>query len=63
MKTYLEFTNEAKSKYPELDKIVKDISKIVETEINKRTEKVESKMQYKSQYVLEELIKILEENV
>ena len=54
--------NEA-SKYPELDKIAKDIAKLVGVEINKRTDNVKSEMPYKAQYVLEELIKILEKSV
>ena len=51
------------SKYPELDEISKDLAYAVSMEINKRTAAVTSKMPYKAQYVLEELIKLLREKV
>ena len=51
------------SKYPELYEISKDLACEVPTEINKRTAAVTSKMPYKAQYVLEELIKLLQEKV
>ena len=51
------------SKYPELDEISKDLACEVPTEINKRASAVTSKMPYKAQYVLEELIKFLQQKV
>ena len=51
------------SKCPELDEISKDLAYAVSMEINKRTAAVTSKMPYKAQYVLEELIKLLREKV
>lgn len=53
----------AKSKYPELDKLAKKIGKDVATQINKETSRVKSEMPYKAQYVLEELIEILQKLV
>ena len=50
-------------KYPELDDIAKGLGYAVSTEINKHTSAVTSKMPYKAQYVLEELIKLLQEKV
>jgi hypothetical protein len=46
-----------------LDEIAKDLAYEVSMEINKRTAAVTSKMPYKTQYVLEELIKLLREKV
>lgn len=54
--------NEIKS-YPELDKVARKIAKQTGILINKEANKVKSKMPYKSQYILEELIKILEKAV
>jgi hypothetical protein len=51
------------SKYPELDEISKDLADAVSMEINKRTAAVTSEMPYKAQYVLEELIKLLQQKV
>src|ERR1039458_4461046 len=49
--------------YPELDDIAKGLAYEVSMEINKRTAAVTSTMPYKAQYVLEELIKLLQEKV
>ncbi len=49
--------------YPELDKLALEIAHVVSKEINKRVKDVKSKMPYKAQYVLEELIHHLEEMV
>jgi len=46
--------------YPELDSIAKKIADDTARNINKATREVESEMPYKTQYVLEEIIKILE---
>ena len=54
---------EKNSEYPELDEIAKEITVEVAKIINARVKNVESKMPYKAQYVLEELIKNLEELV
>jgi len=48
------------SKYPELDTIAKKIADDTARTINKAVKEVESEMPYKTQYVLEEAIKILE---
>lgn len=56
-------TNSKVSKYPELDEISKKISKKVIKMILEETKDVDSQMPYKNQYVLEELIKILQEKV
>ena len=50
-------------KYPELDEIINDLGSEVAAMINKRVAKIKSKMPYKGQYVLEELIKNLQERV
>jgi len=57
--------NEAKKskKYPELRKIVDEMTKSVAKDINKKVKNVDSEMPYKSQWVLEELIKNLQELV
>ena len=50
-------------KYPVLDKITEEIYvEVIET-ISSRVKHIISDMPYKSQYVLEELIKLLEKNV
>ena len=48
------------TKYPELYSISEEVAQMVATEINQRVQSVESEMPYKAQYVLEELIRILE---
>jgi hypothetical protein len=50
-------------KYPELDEIATSIALITVSEINNQTKDVKSEMPYKAQYVLEEVIKKLEELV
>lgn len=54
---------EASGKYPELDKLVEIIADEVSENINAKIEAVESKMPYKAQYVLEEVIKNLQARV
>jgi hypothetical protein len=49
--------------YPELDDLAEEIAGLVGREINKRVRTINSKMPYKAQYVLEEVIKHLEEQV
>lgn len=49
--------------FPELDKLALELAHHVAKEINKRVKGVESKMPYKAQYVLEELIEHLQEMV
>jgi hypothetical protein len=51
------------SNFPELDKVSLELAHVVSKEINKRVKNVKSEMPYKAQYVLEELIKHLEEMV
>jgi hypothetical protein len=50
-------------KYPELDEIAKEIACDTLTKCNAKTRDVKSEMPYKAQYVLEELIKHLENAV
>ena len=50
-------------KYPELDKIATDITQTTVTLCNLLTAQVKSEMPYKAQYVLEEVIKKLQERV
>ena len=50
-------------KYPELDKIAKDISIAVLKACNTETQGVKSEMPYKAQYVLEMIIQKLEAHV
>lgn len=50
-------------KYPELDAIASEVAQLVGGEINSRVQMVESEMPYRAQYVLEELIKMLEQAV
>jgi len=54
-----EFGNKIQT-YPELQKIAKDIAKQTGALINNKVKNIESEMPYKAQYVLEELIKILQ---
>lgn len=51
------------SRYPELEELAMTIAKDVCKRINKDAPKIESKMPYRQQYVLEELLKILQEAV
>jgi len=50
-------------KYPELDEYVDLLSDDICILINRISLKVESKMPYKAQYLLEEIIKQLQERV
>lgn len=52
-----------KEQYPELYQISLDIANKTCCQINERAETVHSEMPYKAQFILEELIKILEERV
>lgn len=52
-----------KGKYPELDKLVARLAEEFAEKINKETKNIKSKMPYKAQYVLEEIIKDLKERV
>lgn len=63
IKLFESFISENESRYPELQKIAKDLAFKFLEEINNSTKDVESDMPYKEQYVLEEVIKILNENV
>ena len=51
------------SNFPELDKVSLELAHVVSKEINKRVKSIKSEMPYKAQYVLEELIRHLEEMV
>lgn len=50
-------------KYPELDKLAKNMAYDFLKDINSKTRNIKSEMPYKAQYVLEEIIKILKEAV
>lgn len=50
-------------KYPELDIIVNELVDETCYTINKKTLYIDSKMPYRAQYVLEELIKKLQDRV
>ena len=50
-------------KYPELDEIAKEMSNDIFAKINAKTWQIKSEMPYKAQYVLEEIIKRLENGV
>lgn len=49
--------------YPEFRELIKEIADKVCDEINLKTPKIKSKMPYKAQYTLEEVIKVLESRV
>lgn len=49
--------------YPELDRVAENIANKTLKEINKKTANIRSSMPYKNQYVLEEVISLLEGNV
>lgn len=49
--------------YPELDRIAKELARSVAIDINNKTHGVVSDMPYKAQYVLEKLIRLLQEKV
>lgn len=51
------------AKYPEFKELANDLADEVLRKINKEAKKIESEMPYKSQFVLEEVIKILEDRV
>jgi hypothetical protein len=55
--------NEATGQYPELDRIAKEIADDVLKRIDRVVEPIKSKMPYKTQYVLEEIIERLEAQV
>ena len=59
---FQDYLCEAK-KYPELDKISKTLFKEFMKRINEETKKVESGMQHKAQYVLEEINKYMQEAI
>ena len=65
MKNFSDFLNEAKGsgKYPELDKLAGTLAEELAVKINKEIVGIESKMIYKAQYVLEEVIKDLQARV
>lgn len=50
-------------KYPELDKIAKNIAKKTGDMINASVRNVKSEMPYKAQYVLEEVVNILKDAI
>ncbi len=54
---------ESSGKYPELDKLVIELSNKFAEEINNAVKDIESKMLYKAQYVLEDVAKNLQERV
>ena len=62
-KKYLTEYKKKNSKYPELDKIAEKLADQTIRLINKEAHKVKSEMPYKAQYILEELIRHLEEAV
>jgi hypothetical protein len=53
----------SEERYPELYAIAQKIAVEVGDKINKEATKITSKMPYKAQFILEELIKILEKAV
>jgi len=54
---------EERTKYPKLDRIAEAIAKTCCSAIVHFSSGVESEMSYKRQYILEEVIKMLEERV
>jgi hypothetical protein len=58
-----EQTTAAGSKYPELDDAAYEILEIVVPLINKKANQTESKMPYKAQYILEQLIDSMQQLV
>jgi len=52
-----------KGKYPELDKLVQRLADEFSEKINEEVQNIKSKMPYKAQYVLEEVIKDLQSRV
>jgi hypothetical protein len=65
-KTYEKYITEYKKKnsqYPELDKIALKLANETIRKINKEAHQVKSEMPYKAQYILEEMIRHLEEAV
>ena len=49
--------------YPELDKVADEVSDMACVMINRLTRDIKSEMPYKGQYILERVIKILQERV
>jgi len=56
-------SNTSLDRYPEFKELVNDLADDVSKKINKEARKIESKMPYKSQFVLEEVIRLLEDRV
>lgn len=54
---------ELPNRYPELETIADELADDVARNINARVREVDSEMPYKAQYVLEVLIRLLEERV
>ena len=50
-------------RYPEFDPLVKELRTHVIREIQAKADQIESQMPYKQQFVLEELIRLLQESV
>ena len=59
-KSHEDFVREQEAKYPELKRIARGIAMETCKDINAQTKNVVSEMPYKAQFVLEEVIKILE---
>ena len=57
------FAQEQEARYPELRTIAKEISRDTCIAINEKTKDVVSEMPYKAQFVLEEVIQILQSKV
>lgn len=55
--------NDRMKKYPELEKLANSMADDILKEINVKTKNLKSAMPYKSQYVLERIIEILEKEV
>jgi hypothetical protein len=50
-------------RYPEFKKLVNKLADEVCTQINEEAPKIESEMPYKQQFVLEEIVRILESRI
>lgn len=60
---YIKQYGPEQEQYPELDFVAKELSLVVLHMIEERAEAIKSKMPYKPQYILEELIEHLKEEV
>jgi GH25 family lysozyme M1 (1,4-beta-N-acetylmuramidase) len=56
-------SEEGKKKYPELHALAEELARKFLKEIDERAGQVKSKMPYRAQYTLEEVVRIMEQQI